>query len=110
MGSPEQDPRSLPSARPALRLTAVMAGMEWVDPNGRTRISPDDVVLVETMDPEDGTPAATVSFSPDAALSLAVAVQAAAIKLINAEVKDDGTKYGPLERMARINNAYKETE
>lgn len=110
MGSPEQDPRSSPSARPALRLTAVMAGQEWVDPNGRTCISPDDVVLVETMDPEDGTPAATVSFSPDAALSLAAAVQAAAIKLINAEVKDDGTKHNARERMVRIHNAFKEPQ
>ena len=108
MGSPEQDPRSLPPAGPAVRVSPVMAGQEWVDPNGRTRISPDDVVLVETMDPEDGTAAATVSLTPDAALSLAATIQAAAIQLINAEVKDDGTKHNALERMVRINKAFKE--
>lgn len=109
MGSPEQDPRSLPSAGPAVRVTAVMAGQEWVDPNGLTRMAASDVVLLELLEPGTGNPQAVLSQSADAALSLAILVQQAAVKLINAEVGDDGTKRGPLQRLARITNAYKET-
>lgn len=109
MGSPEQDPRSLPSAGPAARVTSVMAGQEWVDPNGGTTLASNDVVLLELLDSMDGKPLAVLSQTPDGALALAILVQQAAVRLINQQVKDDGTKHTALERMARISNAFKET-
>lgn len=109
MDSPEQDPRFSTPGGPAVRVTAVMAGQEWVDPNGCRPLAATDCVILEFLDPVTGRPVAAMSQTPDAALGLAVMIQQAAIKLINAEVKDDGTKHSPLERMARIHNAYKET-
>lgn len=109
MGSPEQDPRSLSPAGPACRVSSVMAGMEWADPNGGTQLAAGDVVLLELLDAVEGKPLAVLSQTPDAALALAILIQQAAVRLINQQVKDDGTKHTARERMARINKAFKET-
>lgn len=109
MGSPEQDPRSLSPQLPAVRVSAVMAGMEWLDPNGDARLAADDVVLVELMDTGRGQPLAVLTQSADGAMALAQTIQSAAIQLLNQEVGNDGKKIGVMDRINRINNAYKET-
>lgn len=108
MGSPEQDPRSLSPAGPAVRVTPVMAGQEWVDPNGGTVLAAADVVLIELLEPGTGDPQAVLIQSANSAISLAYLIQNAAVKLLNSEVKDDGSKLTLLERVNRINQKAKE--
>lgn len=110
MGSPEQDPRFLPPAGPGARVSSVMAGQEWVDPNGQTQLAAADCVLVELLDPATGQPLAALFQTPDSAITLAHMIQNAAVKLINAEVKDDGSKLTLLERVNRINQKAKEAQ
>lgn len=108
MGSPEQDPRFLPPAGPAVRVSSVMAGQEWVDPNGETQLAAADCVLIELLEPDTRDPQAVLIQTADAAISLAHLINNAAVKLINAEVKDDGSKLSILERVNRINQRAKE--
>lgn len=109
MGSPTPStPDAFPSAAPgpAVRVSAVMAGQEWVDPNGKTVLSPADGVHMELLCTDTGTPIASLFQTPDAAISLARLIQHHAVQLINAEVKDDGRTLSLPERLRRINAAH----
>lgn len=110
MGSPAQDPRSLSPAGPAVRVSSVMAGQEWVDPNGHTELATEDLVVIELLEPGTGNPQASLSQTADSAIGLAHMINNAAVKLINAEVRDDGSKLTLLERVNRINQKAKEAQ
>lgn len=109
MGSPTSEPPNVlssPAPGPALRVSAVMAGQEWTDPNGRTALAAADVVHLELLCTDTGAPIASLMQSPDAAIALARLLQHHAVQLINTEVRDDGTKLPLRDRLARINAAH----
>lgn len=106
MGSPTPStPGSLPP-RPAVRVSAVMAGQEWLDPNGAAHLAASDVVMIELLDTADGYPIAVLTQPPDAAISLARLIQNKAVELINSEVTDAGAKLSLSARLSRINAAH----
>lgn len=109
MGSPTSEtPDAFPpaAAGPAVRVSAVMAGQEWTDPNGRTSLAAADVVHLELLCTDTGQPIASLMQSPDAAISLARLIQNTAVQVINSEVSDDGRKLPLLDRLFRINAAH----
>lgn len=109
MGSPtENSPDAFPppAAGPALRVSAVMAGQEWTDPNGTQRLAADDGVHIELLCTSGGHPIASLFQSPDSAISLARWIQNTAVQVINSQVGDDGRKLSLAQRLRRINAAH----
>ena len=107
MGSPAENSPSFTPGASTLRITAVMAGKEWLDPNGGTRLAAEDLVLLEILDPATGKPGASIASSPDSAIRLARTLQDTAVQLFNSEIGDDGKKLSLAQRLARFNTAYR---
>lgn len=98
-------PPSLPVRR-AFAIDPVMYGQEWETQDGRSFIAEYDGVRIQALD-VNGAPVVSILQTPEAAIALAIIIQDTAVKAIKASVGDDGKPPTPLERMDRINNAYK---
>jgi hypothetical protein len=94
-----------PSAGAGTEIRPVMAGQSYPGPNGEHTIASDDVVLVSLF--TGGELVCTFTRPPETAIEIALAIQGAAVHIINNQVDDDGRKAPTLERIARINAAYK---
>jgi hypothetical protein len=90
------------------RVTPVMFGEEWTDPNGETRIADQDGVLLEFL--SNGEPAASSFQSPKSAMALAQLLMGAAGTVIGSVVDDNGQPLSSMERLRRFNTAFKDTK
>lgn len=104
---PSPLPPSAHSAHGA-RVTPVMFGQEWTDPNGHTHVADHDGVLLEFL--TDGAPVASRFQSAPSAIALAKLLMNSAGQVINNQVNDDGSKPGAMDRLTQFNNAWKDTQ
>lgn len=94
-----------PAADNGARVTTVMAGEPWTDPNGAERIAHEDCVQLRQF--LNGQFASVLILDPESAIVVARLLSDAAVDVMSREVDDDGNHPSLLARMKRINEAHR---
>ncbi|UOK18318.1 membrane protein [Arthrobacter phage BruhMoment] len=95
-----------PSATPPnARVTPLLFGQTWTDPNGKECTADKDTVMLELL--VNGEPVAQFLQSPENSIGLARMLVTAAGNIQARQVGDDGKPANPLERVQKFNHAWK---
>ena len=98
-------PAPVPSDYPNVRVTPLLFGESWTDPNGNVCTAEKDTVMLELM--VNGEPAAQLLQQPENAIALARLLVTAAGNIQARQVGDDGKPANPLERLKAFDGAWK---